>query len=146
MRYDLDLIQQLCREVSLSARVTDQRVEIDLGQDVVLCFQNAEVDKDCLIGLLHYSWHTHDDLTFVDARGNYVELDYLDLVAALAEGRVLVYERLVDGRVVDQRLIHRDYNDEFKYMEEGERIVVRRATTNAADSPAVPSAESASPP
>jgi hypothetical protein len=64
-------------------------------------------------------------------RGNYAKLDYLNLDTALAEGWVLVYE--LRGRsVIDRRLIHRDYVDEFKYVEEGEQIVVRRATTNAA--------------
>jgi hypothetical protein len=42
MRYDLELIFQLCRELGLSARITDERVELDLGQGAVLCFQNAE--------------------------------------------------------------------------------------------------------
>ena len=51
MRYDINLIQQLCSEIGLSARVdTNQRVEVDLGEGAVLCFQNAEREKDCLIG------------------------------------------------------------------------------------------------
>src|SRR5262245_3142527 len=120
MRYDIDLIHQLCREVGLSVRVAAERVEVDLGQNAVLCFQNAEADEDCLIGFLGTPWHTHGDLMFTGARGHYIELDYLDLVVALKEGRVLVCERLVDGRVADRWLIHRDYNDEFKYVEEGE--------------------------
>jgi hypothetical protein len=132
MRYDLDLIRQLCSEVGLSVLAGDRRVEVDLGQGAVLCFQNAEREEDCLIGFLDTPWHTHDNLMFTGARGHYIELDYLDLVVALREGRVLVCERFVDGRVADRWLIHRDYNDEFKYMEEGEQIVVRRATTNAA--------------
>jgi hypothetical protein len=131
MRYDIDLIQQLCREVGLSARVAAERVEVDLGQDAVLCFQNAEADQDCLIGFLGTPWHTHGDLMFADARGYCIESDYLELVVALKEGRVLVCELFDNGRIMDRWLIHRDYNDEFKYMEESEQIVVRRARTNA---------------
>jgi len=52
MRYDLDLIYQLCGEIGLSARIVSaQRAEIDLGQGAILRFQNAEKDEDCLIGL-----------------------------------------------------------------------------------------------
>lgn len=133
MRYDLDLIHQLCCEIGLSVRIdAGRRVEVDLGQGAVLCFQNAERDEDCLIGFLGTPWHTHNGLMFSDGRGRYVELDYLDLITGLKEGQVLVCERLRYGRAVDRWLIHRDYNDEFKYMEEGEQIVVCRATTNAA--------------
>jgi len=63
------------------------------------------------------------------SRGEYVELDYLGLITALKDGRILICERQVDGRVVDRWLIHHEFNDEFKYVEEGEKIVVRRATT-----------------
>jgi len=108
MRYDLDLVNQLCREIGLPARMdTDSRVEIDLGRGAVLCFQNAEREEDCLIGFLGMPWHTHDDLMFVDARGNYINLDY--------------------------RLVHSEHNDEFKYLKEGKRIIVRRATIQAAE-------------
>jgi hypothetical protein len=32
---------------------------------------------------------------------------------------------------VDRWLVHSEYNDEFKYLEEDERIIVRRATIPA---------------
>lgn len=49
MRYDLGQIIQLCLEIGLIARAdTDRRVEVDLGRDAVLCFQNAEREEDCL--------------------------------------------------------------------------------------------------
>ena len=132
MRYDLDLVNQLCREIGLIVRAdTDRRVEVDLGRDAVLCFQNAEREEDCLIGFLGTPWHTHDNLMFDDARGNYVELDYLNLLAGLKEGRVLVCEREVKGRMVDRWLVHCEYNDEFKYLEEDERIIVRRGLHRA---------------
>jgi hypothetical protein len=134
MRYDLEVITQFCREIGLPARTeAGQRVEVNLGQDAILCFQNAEREEDCLIGFLGMPWHTHDNLMFGDARGNYVELDYLNLLTGLKEGRVLVCEREVEGRAVDRWLVHSEYNDEFKYLEEGERIIVRRATIQAAE-------------
>jgi hypothetical protein len=134
MRYDLDLVCDLCSETGISARMAgDQRVEVDLGQGAVLCFQNAEREEDCLIGFLGTAWHTHDRLIFVGARGHYVELDYLDLIVGLKEGRVLVCELEVQGRTVDRWLAHSEYNDEFKHLEDGGRIVVRRAERDAAD-------------
>jgi hypothetical protein len=134
MRYELDLVNQLSREIGLPVRMgTDRRVEIDLGRGAVLCFQNAEREEDCLIGFLGMPWHTHHNLMFADARGNYIELDYLNLLTGLKEGRVLVCEREVEGRTVDRWLVHSEYIDEFKYLEEGERIIVRRATIQAAE-------------
>ena len=134
MRYDLDLVNQLCREIGLIVRMdTDRCVEIDLGWDAVLCFENAEREEDCLIGFLGMPWHTHDNLMFADARGNYVELDYINLLAGLKEGRVLVCERVMEGRTVDRWLVHSECNDELKYIEEGEQIIVHRAQVQPAE-------------
>ncbi|HKP24940.1 MAG TPA: hypothetical protein VJV39_13830 [Dongiaceae bacterium] len=133
MRYDFNVICELCNELGLSARIHgEQCVEVDLGPSGLLCFQNAEDDADCLIGFRGTPWHTHDDLTFVDGRGHYVELTYLDLLTGLADGQVLVCERLLEDKLLDRWPIHRDYNDVFKYMEAGEQIAVRRVTTTAA--------------
>lgn len=133
MRYDLDLVNQLCREIGLAVRLdNDHRIDVDLGRDAILCFQNADREEDCLIGFLGMPWHTHDNLMFADARGNYIELDYLGLLTGLKEGRVLVCEREVKGRTIDMWLVHSEYNDELKYLEEGERIIVRRATVQLA--------------
>lgn len=131
MRYDLDLVNQLCREIGLMVQMdTADRVEIDLGRNAVLCFQSAEREDDCLIGFLGMPWHVHGNLIFVDARGNYIELDYLNLLTGLKDGRVLIHEREVKGRTENLWLVHSDYNDEFKYLEEDERIIVRRATVS----------------
>lgn len=131
MRYDLDLVNQLCREIGLMVQMdTADRVEIDLGRNAVLCFQNAEREDDCLIRFLVMPWHVHGNLIFVDARGHYIELDYLNLLTGLKDGRVLIREREVKGRTEDLWLVHSDYNDEFKYLEEDERIIVRRATVS----------------
>src|SRR6478736_126227 len=107
MRYDLDLVDQLCREIGLLVHMDIDRVEIDLGRGAVLCFENAEREQDCLIGFLGMPWHTHDNLMFADARSD-IELDYLDLLTGLKEGRVLVCEREVEGRTVDRWLVHNE--------------------------------------
>jgi len=133
MRYDLNLIEQLFREVGFPVHNTDRRVEIDLGLGAILCFQNAEPDEDCLIGFLGMPWHTHDNLMFADGCGNCIELDYLGLIAALKEGRVLICELEAQGQTADRWLIHSKCNDEFGHLVEGERISVRRATIQPAD-------------
>jgi hypothetical protein len=128
MRYDFALVHQLCREIGLVVKLdTDHRMEIDLGDGAILCFQNAEREEDCLVGFLGMPWHVHDNLMFVDAHSNYIELDYLNLLTGLAEGRILVCEREVKGRTVDLWPVHSEYNDELKYLEQGERMIVRRA-------------------
>ncbi len=128
MRYDLEMVTQLCREIGFSTRLDgDQRVDVDLCQGAVLSFVNDELEEDCLIGFLDGPWHVHGDLMFVDGRGNYVECDYLNLLTSMNEGLVLICEREVAGRVVDRWLVHSEYNDEFRQLEESERIIVRRA-------------------
>ena len=131
MRYDLDAIRDLCREIGLSGKlVTEEHIEIDLGGGAVLYFQNADREEDCLMGFLDVPWHTHDDILFADAQGNSIEFDYLDLLVGLKEGQVLVCEIQKEARVVDRSLIHSKYNDEFRYLEEGAQVIVRRATAS----------------
>ena len=129
MRYDFALIHQLCREIGPIVQLdADHRLEVDLGRGAILCFQNAEREEDCLLGFVDMPWHVHDNLVFADAHGNCIELDYLDLLTGLKEGRVLICEREVKGRTADIWLVHSEYNDELKYLAEGERIIVSRAT------------------
>ncbi len=130
MRYDLDLLSEYCREIGLVSRIAvPSTLKVFLGDDAVLCFQNAEHEKDCLMGFLGTPWHTHDDLMFCDPRGHYIELDALNLLSGLIGGTVLVCERHANGTLTDRWLIHREYNDEFRHLGPGERIIVRRAKT-----------------
>jgi hypothetical protein len=103
---------------------------VDLGRGAVLGFRNAEREKDCLIEFPDTPWHTHDDLVFADARGNCIELDYINLLTGLKEGRVLICEQEVWGRTVDRWLIHSEYNDKLKYLQERERIIIHRAAVH----------------
>ena len=128
MRYDIRRIYQACLDLGLAAQsVSDQSIEINLGHGAVLLFQNDDQDEDCLMGFQDTPWHTHDDLMFADARGNYVELNYLDLLRALREGLVLICELRTDGILVDRSLIHSEYNDEFRFLRQGDQVSVRRA-------------------
>jgi hypothetical protein len=127
MRYDLKLIHELCQELGLrSSFRSDDLLAIELGEDCVLVFQNAERDDDCLVAFDGTPWHTHDVFIFADGRGYYTEMDYLDVVSGLKDGRILVCERWLDSRLVDRWLIHRDFHDEFKYMDEKEEVRVHR--------------------
>ena len=127
MYYDLEMIVQACSEGDLVATRMHASVEIDIGRGAVLCFQNAEEEQDCLVGFRETPWHTHDDFTFVDPRGRFVEMDYLGVLYGLSDGTVLVCERHIDGRLVDRWLIHKDCADEFDYMDESDQIIVWRA-------------------
>ncbi len=134
MRYDLNLIHELCQELGFRSRLDGEgTVEIELKEDCVLVFQNFEGEDDCLVGFRGTPWHGHGNFTFVDARSYYVEMDYLDVVSGLADGSVLDCERWLEGELVDRWLTHRDYNDEFKYMEPGEELQVWRSKVSVSD-------------
>jgi hypothetical protein len=129
MRYDLGAVYRRCQESGLSAKCSANRVEVDLGQGAVLHFEDAEREEDCLIGFLDTPWHVHNSLIFADASGNYTELDYLELPDALTAGTILVCELWADGKAVDRYLVHNKYNDEYRYLQQGEQVIVRRAMT-----------------
>jgi len=128
MRYDLKLIHELCQELGLRSRVqSDALLDIELGDDCVLFFQNTEGEDDCMVGFHGTTpWHSHGDFIFADCRGYFAELSYLDVISGLKEGIILICERWIDDRLLDRWLIHRDFNNEFKYMDEREEVRVRR--------------------
>jgi hypothetical protein len=133
MQFDITLIEQLCREVGLSTlNKTGDSIGVDLGEGAVLSFENWPDEDDSAMGFSGAPWHMHPEtLMFADSRGHHIECDYLDLLVGLQEGRILVCEQLVKGQVLDRWLVHHVYNDEFQYLEPGEKIVVRRVITNA---------------
>jgi len=135
MRYDLKTAHTRCSELGLTSAIqAGDRLEIAVAPGIALCLQNSETDQDCLLGFEGTPWHTHDDLMFSDSHGNFVEMSYLEMLACLADGRLLVCELWKNEAVNDRWLIHRDCNDEFKHMEPGEEIRVFRVAIPSAAS------------
>ena len=128
MRYDLDILNEFCSEIGLKALMTDSSsLEVFVGDDAVLCFQNAKLDEDCLMGFANTPCHTHGDLMFSDHHGHFIELDPLNLLSGLCSGDVLICEQEVSGNLVDRWLVHKVYHDELQHLMPGERLIVRRA-------------------
>lgn len=128
MSYDLKEIQTRCAELGISNELElPQRLSVFVGGGVVLVFENSEEEEDCLVGFNGTPWHTHDEFMFVGQEGRYVELDSLGLISGLADGSVLICELWKESALTDRWLIHRDFNNEYKYMEVGEEIRVWRA-------------------
>ena len=117
----------LCDETGLRNLSHPDELAIELAQGVLLIFRNSE-QNDCLVGFPETPWHAHGNLIFVDGRGNCVEMDCLDLIAGLADGRILVCERSKRGAVAiaDRWLIHKDFNGNLPILEPGESITVWR--------------------
>jgi hypothetical protein len=63
----------------------------------------------------------------MDSQRSYIEMNYLDIVSGLKDGSILVGELWNRDELKDRWLIHCNYNDEFKCMQEGEEIRVWRA-------------------
>jgi hypothetical protein len=127
MRIDLGMVAQLGAEMGFAVRdIPPDEVDLLLEPGVVLVFENLPGPSDGLVGFEGFGWHFHGDLQCSDKQGRFVELTYLDIITGLADGTVLVCERVVDGRPRGRWLVHRDFLDEFRHMDAGEEIRVRR--------------------
>ena len=148
MRFDLAMVAELCGEVGLSCvRRSADDVAVHLEEGITLLFQNVATEytgedgttttneDDNLIGFEGTQWHTHDGLMCSDRHGFYVELSYLDLVSGLADGTVLVCEQWLHGELADRLLVHRDFVDEFRYLQNGEEIRIRSVSRQRNASP-----------
>ena len=133
MGYDLDFLHEFCREIGLPAVMVDgTTLQVLLGHDAILCFENGEQPEDCYLAFADTPWHVHEqEISFCNAQGYYITLDILNVLTGLMSGEVLISEQYAEGVLVDRQLIHRDYNDEFQYLRPGERLVMRRAETMA---------------
>ena len=63
---------------------------------------------------------------FSDARGYYKEMTYFDVIAGIPTGEILIAESWRNTQLEDRWLVHRDYIDEFRYLDEGDEIRIRR--------------------
>lgn len=148
MRFDLAMVSELCGEVGLSCvRRSADEVAVHLGDGITLLFQNvateytgeggatATNEDDNLIGFEGAQWHTHDGLMCSDRHGFYVELSYLDVVSGLADGTVLICEQWLHGELADRWLVHREFVDEFRYLQNGEEIRIRSVSGQRDASP-----------
>lgn len=114
MRYDLELVLELCQQLGLRAeRRAPNEVAVELGPQTTLLVLNADAELDCRIEFEETGWHFHDLLCCADRHGRFVELDLLSVLSGLADGSVLVCERHVEGKLLEQSLVHRDFVDEF---------------------------------
>lgn len=126
MRYDLELILEMCQDVGFSAqRRTEQEIAVHLHEGATLLFVNSD-GCDAIMGLDGTPWHTHGELECSDRHGSCTCVDYLDVITGLADGTVLLCERWIGGALSDRWLVHRDYVDEFRFMESGDEIRIRR--------------------
>jgi len=126
MQYDLEMIADLCDELFFPHRMsTPNEVLVELETGVELVFLNWPDEDDCLMGISGTDWHTHGSLTCADRHGHYVELTYLDVLTGLADGTVLLCELWRSDGLADRWIGHKDFLDDFRYMEKGEEIRVR---------------------
>jgi len=125
VQYDLAIILELCDELELSTnRLNNEEIEIVLANDLTLCVQNIEND-DCLIGFKGTPWHMHGDAMFSGQRGYNIEIQYLDIFIGLNSGHILICELWENELLVDRYLTHAEYNDEFRFLTSGQKLVVR---------------------
>ncbi len=54
-------------------------------------------------------------------------MEYLDVVSGLADKTVLICELWAHGKMTDRWLVHRDYIDEFRHLQDGDEIRIRPA-------------------
>jgi len=126
MNYEIDLIDRLCEELDLKRAIRSaHEIAIEVDDGLHFLFKNLEDEDDCLLAFEGTPWHGHGGLMFT--RGaEYIELDYLDVVAGFADGTILICELLQQGVCVDRWPVHRDCPDHFKYMQEDEEFRIRR--------------------
>ena len=131
MRYDIAAIAQASVDAGIKvSSLESERVQLDLGFEAILVFENAP--DDCYCYFKGNFDHTHEDFLFLDQeRTRGIEISYLDVIPALACGEVLVAERYEPPYPVQRRLIHRS-GDPILQLELGVELHLRRAQLHEA--------------
>ena len=129
MHYDLATLREFAAELSMEADlVSEGLLHISFGQGVVLVFKNyAEPDgPDCLIAFEGSPWHQHGKLGLMKGEGYYIDLDELEVLQGIKEGKLVLGERLVDGELRRRWLTHVEEPQSLQYMEPKEELRFRR--------------------
>lgn len=127
MVYDLPLIQSLCLRLGLSkVSLGENTLNVELAPSITLCVVNSKTPDDSLIGFLGTPWHNHGDFSFSRRDGHYLDSPYAEVIMGLGDGTILISERWVGGKLQDRWLSHRDYLDDFRYMEYSEEMRIIR--------------------
>lgn len=128
MIYDIELIEEEALRCKFKViEVSKNNIQIEIMDSIVIEFQNHEDNPDTsLIGFRDVGWHTHGDLVFNDKEGRVYELEYIDLLAQLKAGNVLVCEEYSSGTLNSRTLVHREYSDEIRFMKPGDEIRFRQ--------------------
>lgn len=138
MQYDLAMIAELCDELGIRvAGREENEIELDLGHEAILHFENWPDEDDCLMGFLGASWHTHGEMMWSGREGVHADLDELGIVAGLADGTVQVCELWSRSVLVDRLLVHRDLLTVCDGLGVEDEVRIRRARTtgDAAERP-----------
>ena len=127
MRYDLNLIHELCGDIGFASTIrSPEELVIELADGVALRFCNSDNEKDRRVQFEGTPWHMHGDFIFEDSHGYQTEMSYLNVVTGLAEGCILVCEKWKRGELVDRWLDHQDYLRPIRFMAEGDEVRIWR--------------------
>lgn len=127
MTFDLSSLRVLFGALPVQAIVATQTsLEADLAPEMTLCVVNLIPAEDSLIGFKGTPWHVHGSFIFCSRDGCYIEMTPEEVFGGLADGCILICERWFNKRLQDRWLAHRDYLGDFRYMEQGEEIRVKR--------------------
>ncbi len=127
MKYDFLFITDYFKDYNVTIENNNNEfLEITLEKGTTICFHNAENENDSLIVFIGGLWHCHDDLIFSDINGFYTELNYIDFLSEIINGNILICSRYVDGKIIDIYPLHKDYFNEFKYMQSGEELRIKK--------------------
>jgi len=124
MQYRLDELVEWCQALEVPFdRVDENHLRVEAIPNGFLSFMNLP-DGDTLCGFDEGPNHFHGEGKFMTGPDTYVVMDELEVLAAVADGTLVVVSEYREGALADRWLIHRDEGLELKYLESGERLVV----------------------
>jgi hypothetical protein len=127
MYYELDELDELCREIGFtSSRTSSDVLEVSIVDDAVLLFQNLRDEEDTAIGFKGTAWHSHDKLFLMLDKSQYCEVDVFEILKGLKSGDILIIERYKNNVLDDRWLAHKNENVDVQYIEPGAEMRVRR--------------------
>ena len=89
-------------------------------------FQNTKHEDDSLILFVNGERHCHDDIIFSEKNGNYLSLNYIDFISEIIEENILICLLYTNGELKDIYPVHKDYFNEFDYMEFGDGLRIKK--------------------
>jgi len=126
MKYDFEFINSFLNANRIDYIMESERKMRIVFSDGIEMFFINDIEESSSRVHFGFGWHNHDEFIFSNSRGDYVEIDYIELLDGLMTGSILICSHYTGNTLVDRFPVYRENFEIDKYIKEDEEFRIKR--------------------